>query len=152
MKIVFATLAALALTAVTLYTFSNDSTPTSLLRADKGVLYDVGICGTNNYKLELVSFSSNKPVKSRTSVTMNLKFKSSESGVVKDLLLKVSKVIPLYSKTYKKDVPYVANEEANFSMLFSIPLIPIHATVDIQSTLHDADGNDVLTICAKLDI
>ena len=155
MKTIATVLTALTLTAITLYTFAPSTQPSTsklLVGADKGYLYDVKVCGTNNYNLSLVSFTNAEPVKSRSNVHMNLKFKGNADGAVESMKLSVSKVIPLFSQTYTNHVEYKAGEEATFSNVFSIPMIPISTTVDIQATLQDGNKKDLLTICAKLDI
>ena len=152
MKLVYITLASLAMTALALYSLQGSSVSTSMLKQAKGVLYDVTVCGTNNYKLDLVSFTTDKPVKSRSTVHMSFNFKGSEDGQITAMKLVVSKGIPLFSHTYKSEVNYTAGNEAAFVNKFSIPMIPIHATVYMQATLTDASGGDALTICGKLDV
>ena len=152
MKLVYITLASLAMTALALYSLQGSSVSTSMLKQARGVMYDVHVCGTNNYKLEYVSFSTDKPVKSRSTVNMSFKFKGTEDGQITAMTLAVSKGIPLFSHTYKSEINYTAGNEAAFVNKFSIPMIPIHATVSIQATLNDASGADALTICGKLDV
>ena len=154
MKTVGTIVAALTLTALAIYTFAPSDTRKSskLLRADKGFIYDVKVCGTNNYDLELVSWTNDTPVASRSNVMMHLKFKSSNDGSVESMLLKVSKVIPLFSQTYKMNIDYKAGEENDLQSMFSTPLIPIHSTVDLKATIQNSTNSDLLTICGKLDL
>ena len=154
MKTVATILASLTLTAFALYTlYPTASTGSSkLLGASKGYLYDVKVCGSNNYNLDLVSFTNDEAVKSRANVHMHLNFKGQQDGHMGSLLLKVSKVIPLFSQTYPADLDYKTGEEASFEMVLSMPTIPIHATVDVQVTVQDSAKKDLLTVCAKLDI
>ena len=152
MKALAVTLIALTLTGLALYSLKNETRSVSLLTADKGFLYDVKVCGTENYNLDLVSFTNDKPVKSRTSTTMFMKFTGKEAGVVQHLKLNVSRVVPLFSQTYNKEVSFNAGEEATFDLLFSIPMIPVHFTVDVKATLYNDQNNDLLTVCGKLDV
>ena len=154
MKTIATILASITLTALTVYTFYPTASTGSnkLLGASKGFLYDVKVCGTNDYNLSLVSFKNDEQVKSRANVHMHLNFKGAQDGHMSNLVLKVSKVIPLFSQTYPADVDFKADNEATFGMVLSMPTIPIHATVDIQATVQDADKKDLLTVCAKLDI
>ena len=154
MKTVGTIIAAMVITALTVYTFLPSDTRKSskLLGADKGFIYDAKVCGTNNYRMELVSWTNDKPVKSRTNVTMDLKAKDSSDGNVKSVIIRVSKVIPLFSQTYNIAVDYKAGEEFDLTNVFSTPLIPIHSTVDIQIIVQTPDNADALTVCAKLDL
>ena len=155
MKTIGTIIAAMTLTALTLYTLypSNSTGSSKLLGQSKGFLYDVKVCGTNNYDLDLVSWTNSEEVKSRSNVHMYLKFKSKTlSGTIKSMKVEISKVIPLFSQTYKSDVDFTPGNEATFSLNLVMPLIPVHFTVDTKATLKDESGNDMLTICGKLDI
>ena len=154
MKTLTTIIASLTLTAIALYTLypTSNNGSSKLLTASKGFLYDVKVCGTNNYDLSLASFSNDEQVKSRANVHMHLKFKGSKQGHMGSLLLKASKVIPLFSQTYPANIDFNSDQESTFNMVLSMPTIPIHATVDIQVTVQDSDKKDLLTVCAKLDI
>ena len=153
MKTTILALTALTLTGLALYSLAPESQQTphlSMLKATKGFLYDQHVCGTNN--LDFVSFTNDKQVKSRSSVNMHLVFKGQSAGSVNKMHLKVSKVIPLFSKDYNQSAQFEAGQEVDYSIKFAIPMIPISATVDIEATLYSDDGSEALKICAKLDV
>ena len=155
MKTIGTILAAITVTALTLYALAPSSTnvSTTMLKADKGYLFNVHECGTGNYPLQLVSWTNAEQVKSRATVHMSLTFTSKDiSGQVESMVLSVKKMIPLFSQTYKSTVSFSKGANSTFENIFNIPMIPIHATVDAVATLKDASGTDLLTVCGQLTV
>ena len=155
MKTIATILAAITVTALTLYALSpsSSSASTTMLKADKGYLFNVHECGSGNYPLQLVSWTNAEQVYSRASVHMSFAFSSKElEGQFESMTLTVKKMIPLFSQTYKSSVAFSKGINSSFVILFNIPMIPIHATVDAVATLKDASGTDLLTVCAQLTV
>ena len=158
MKLAFAAITLTALSLFVLHT-QYDQTPQMTLstlptlKAERGYLYDQKVCGTaSTDSLDFISFSNASPVKSRSKVTMDYKFKGQSTGTVSSLKISIIKVFTLYTHTYKDQVDYSPDAESDFSMNLTLPMIPLHATLDVEASLQDADGNELLKICAKLDV